>query len=140
MKQEPFVIERIYNASVEKVWQAITNKEQMKEWYFNIDEFKPEIGFEFNFTAGSPERTYLHKCTITQVVPLKKLQYSWRYDGYEGNSWVTFELFPEGDKTRLKLTHEGLETFPAHPDFAKENFEKGWNSIIGNSLKNYVEK
>ena len=24
------------NAPIEKVWDAITNREQMKEWYFNI--------------------------------------------------------------------------------------------------------
>ena len=44
------------------------------------------------------------------VVDGKKLTYSWRYDGYPGNSFVTFELFGEGQKTRLKLTHEGIET------------------------------
>ncbi len=34
----------------------------------------------------------------------------------------------------------GLETFPASPQYARENFEKGWNHIIGISLKDYVEK
>ena len=36
MKNEPFVIERTYNATAEKVWQAITDKNQMKQWYFDI--------------------------------------------------------------------------------------------------------
>ena len=75
------------------------------------------------------------------MVKNKKLKHSWRYDGYEGNSFVTFELFDEGDKTRLKLTHEGLETFPANnPDFAKENFAEGWTYIIGKSLPEFVER
>jgi uncharacterized protein YndB with AHSA1/START domain len=74
------------------------------------------------------------------VVPGKKLQYSWRYEGHEGNSFVTFELFDEGDKTRLKLTHEGLETFPPTPDFAKQNFVQGWTEIIGTNIKKFVEK
>jgi uncharacterized protein YndB with AHSA1/START domain len=30
MKDEPVVIERVYHASAEKVWQAITEKEKMK--------------------------------------------------------------------------------------------------------------
>ncbi len=60
---------------------------------------------------------------------------------YQGNSTVTFELFEEGDKTRLKLTHEGLETFPEHKkDFAKESFTEGWTYITGTSLKAFVEK
>lgn len=141
MKHEPFIIERIYDASVEKVWKAITDKDQMKEWYFNIETFKPEVGFEFQFEAGSKEKKYLHLCRITDVEANKKLRYSWRYDGVPGNSFVTFELFPDGKGTRLKLTHEGLETFLTdNPDFERESFAKGWNHIIGKSLKEYVEK
>ena len=141
MKNEPLIIERTYNAPADKIWKAITNKDQMRQWYFDLPDFKAEPGFEFQFEAGPDDRKYLHKCRITEVVPGKKLQYSWRYEGYEGNSFVTIELFPEGDKTRLKLTHEGLETFPMNnPDFAKKNFMQGWNDIIGTSLKDFVEK
>ncbi len=140
MKHEPFVIERTYNAPVKKVWKAITDRDQMKEWYFDLEAFKAEVGFEFQFTGGSEDKTFLHLCKVTEVLPEKKLTYSWRYDGYDGISFVTFELFPDGEGTRLKLTHEGLETFPAIKDFAKENFAAGWTQIIGTSLKNYVEK
>ena len=140
MKHEPFIIERIYDAPVERVWKAITDKNQMKEWYFDLSAFKPEVGFEFQFTGGNEGKTFLHLCKITDVAKEKKLRYSWRYDGYEGNSFVTFELFPDGNRTRLRLTHEGLETFPAMKDFAKENFAQGWTQIIGTSLKDYVEK
>lgn len=141
MSNQPFVIERTYNAPIEKVWKAITDKDQMKQWYFDIAAFKPEIGFEFQFEAGKGKKCYLHLCKITEVIIGRKLTYSWRYDGYEGNSFVTFELFAEGDKTRLKLTHTGLETFPmSNPDFAKENFATGWTALIGTSLKEFVEK
>ena len=82
----------------------------------------------------------MHLCKITEVIPNKKLTYSWRYEGYEGNSFVTWELFPEGNRTRVRLTHEGLETFPAsNPDFAKSNFEQGWTEILGDMLRKFVE-
>ncbi len=116
-------------------------KDQMKEWYFDLASFKPEPGFEFEFEGGNEDRTYLHLCKITDMVEGKKLTYSWRYKGYEGISYVTFELFAEGNKTRLKLTHKGLESFPAdNPDFAKKNFAAGWTQIIGTSLKEFLEK
>jgi uncharacterized protein YndB with AHSA1/START domain len=142
MNNEPFVIERTLNAPIEKVWKAITDKDQMKQWYFDLTEFKPEVGFEFQFSGGpAPERQYLHLCKITEVIPCKKLTHSWRYDGYEGISFVTFELFTEGNNSRVRLTHAGLETFPKeNPDLAKENFAEGWTDIIGRSLKEYVEK
>ena len=141
MSNEPFVIERTYNAPVEKVWRAITDRDLMKQWYFDIAAFKPEVGFEFTFDGGSEEKTYTHLCKVLEVVPNKKLSYSWRYKDYEGNSIVTFELFDEDGKTRLKLTHTGLETFPQNnKDFAKESFAQGWTHITGTSLKNFVEK
>ena len=141
MTNNPFVIERTINAPIEKVWKAITGKKEMKRWYFDLAEFKAQVGFEFQFLAGSEEKKYLHLCKITEVVVGKKLSYSWRYDGYEGNSNVTFELFEEGNNTRVKLTHTGLETFPKDkPDFAKESFAAGWTFIIGSSLKEFVEK
>lgn len=142
MKNEPFVIEKVFNASADRVWKAISDKDQMKQWYFDIAGFKPALGCEFEFEGTTPKGVcYLHKCKIVDVVAGKKLKYSWRYEGYAGNSFVTFELFPEGDKTRLKLTHEGLETFPADkPDFAKHNFAKGWTALIGESLPQFLEK
>jgi len=142
MKNEPVIIERVFNASADRVWKAISDKDQMKQWYFDIAAFKPEIGCEFEFEGHTPQGVcYLHKCKIVDVVTGKKLKYSWRYEGYAGNSFVTFELFPEGDKTRLKLTHEGLETFPADkPDFAKHNFVQGWTELIGKSLPEFLGK
>ena len=140
MKQEAFVIERSYNAPVERVWNALTDKNAMKQWYFDIQEFRAEPGFEFSFDGQNEGRIYVHLCQVTEVIKEKKLTYSWRYQGYEGISYVTFELFPEGKGTRLKLTHTGLETFPQDlPDFRKENFVAGWTEITGSLLKNFVE-
>jgi hypothetical protein len=61
-------------------------------------------------------------------------------EGYPGNSTVTFELFLKGNKTRLKATTEELEPFPSSPDFANENFGKGWKAITGENLKEFLEK
>ncbi|MGA8476860.1 MAG: SRPBCC domain-containing protein [Chthoniobacterales bacterium] len=138
-KIEPLVIERTFNSPVTQVWKAITTKEEMKRWFFAIEEFKSDVGFEFQFYGEKDGVKYFHRCKITEVIPEKKLAYSWRYEGYDGDSLVTFELFAEGNKTRLKLTHEGLETFPPIPDFAKTNFVEGWTSLIGSSLKDFVE-
>ena len=142
MDSDPIIIEQSYPTTAENIWEAMTSRKAMKQWYFELQEFIPEVGFEFQFTGGPAEdRQYLHFCKITEVIAGRKLAYSWRYDGYEGNTLVTFELFPEGKQTMLKLTHEGLETFPAsNPDFGRENFVVGWNWILGTSLKEYLEK
>jgi uncharacterized protein YndB with AHSA1/START domain len=141
LRNVPVVVERILDAPVGKVWDAITDKDQMKKWSFDLGNFKAQKGLEFQFLAGTPEKEYLHLCRVYEVIVGKKLSYSWRYSGYEGDSLVTFELSDESGRTRLRLTHEGLGTFPAgNPDFAKRNFVDGWTSLIGTSLKHFVEK
>ena len=134
------VLERTFNAPSARVWQALTDADQMREWYFNLKEFKPEVGFEFGFVVEHEGNTYDHRCRITEIIPQKKIAYTWRYKSEPGNSLVTFELFPEGNKTRLKLTHTGIETFPQTPAYARKNFEAGWTAIIGSELKQFVEK
>ena len=136
---EALMIERTFNAPLARVWKALTNVDEMRVWYFDLKEFKPEVGFEFEFTVEHEGNTYHHLCKITEVVPQKKIAYTWRYAGEEGNSLVTFELFADGDKTRLRLTHEGLETFPKLPAYARSKFEAGWAEIVGSSLKQFVE-
>jgi uncharacterized protein YndB with AHSA1/START domain len=140
-KTEPYSIERVYEAKVSRIWKALTDKNEMKQWYFDLDEFKAEVGFEFQFSGtGNEGKKYLHLCKIQEVIPEKKLSYSWRYDGFPGDSLVTFELFSEGGKTRVKLTHQGIENFTApNKDFAKESFMAGWTELIGISLKKFVE-
>jgi hypothetical protein len=55
---------------------------------------------------------------------------------------VSFELFDDGDKTRIVLTHDNIETFRGdiHPDLAKPNFVQGWTHFIGAALKEFVEQ
>lgn len=141
MNNKILVIERTYEAPIKRVWEAITNKYQMKQWYFEVHDFKAEVGFEFQFYGESKEKKYLHICTVVEAEPITKISYTWSYDGYVGQSLVTFELFSEDEnKTRLKLSHSGLETFPTdNPDFAKENFNQGWKTILGQSLRNFLE-
>lgn len=139
MSSQPIVVEKVINAPVSRVWKAITDKTQMKEWYFNIAAFEPRVGFEFQFEGGTEERTYVHLCKITEVIVEKKLVHTWAYKGYEGMSVVTWELTDMGSKTKVKLTHAGLDTFPKIDDFKRGNFEEGWNSIVLTGLPGFVE-
>jgi uncharacterized protein YndB with AHSA1/START domain len=142
MNDKPLIFERELDAPAAKVWDALTNNAQMKKWYFQLADFQPVAGFEFNFKGGPDEQNqYTHLCKVTEAIPGKKIAYSWRYEGYPGISVVSFELFAEGNKTKLVLKHADLETFDqSNPDFAKSNFVMGWNAILDNSLKPFVER
>ena len=141
MKAEPLVKEVTIKATPARIWKAITDKNEMKQWYFDLADFKAVVGFEFSFEGGPPEKVFNHLCEVTEVVPQKKLTYSWRYEGYAGISHVTFEILPQGETTLLRLTHTGIETFPADTaDFKRENFNMGWTQLIQTQLKEYAEK
>jgi uncharacterized protein YndB with AHSA1/START domain len=138
-EDEPLVLERVFDAPVALVWKALTEVDDIKHWSFDIREFVPRVGFEFQFYGGDSKTKYLHRCKVTEAVTEKRLAYTWRYEGYAGDSLVTFELFAEGKKTRVRLTHTGLETFPKLPAFAPANFAAGWTEIVGTNLKTFVE-
>lgn len=134
----PLIIERTFDAPIAEVWRALTDADVMRRWHFDLREFKPEVGFEFEFTVEHEGMVYRHLCQITEVSPQRKLAYTWRYDGHPGDSLVTFELSTEAGKTKLNLTHDGLESFPPLPSFARKNVVEGWTQLIGSSLKDYL--
>ncbi|MFA6276222.1 MAG: SRPBCC domain-containing protein [Pedobacter sp.] len=141
MKSENVVVERTYNAPIDKVWSAITNVDEMRNWYFQLEDFKPKVGFKFDFLGGPEDgKQYLHLCEVTEVVDGKKITYSWRYDNYPGNSFVNWELFDKGDQTLLRITHAGLETFAdLGAEFEKTSFNDGWTYFVHTALKGYLE-
>jgi len=143
METPPLTTTCFYDAPISRVWEAITNREQMAEWYFDLPEFKAEKGFVFRFTGGDEKEQYLHVCELLEVDPPMKLSHSWTYpDHNDGYSIVTWQLSKEDtDKTKLQLTHAGLETFPAeNPNFSVASFTQGWQFILGTSLKKFLEQ
>ena len=52
------------------------------------------------------------------------------------------ELFPQGDKTKLVLTHERIETFipEKYPELAKSNFLAGWTQFMDKGLMEFLKK
>jgi uncharacterized protein YndB with AHSA1/START domain len=133
------VVERTFAAPVALVWQALTDPARMKEWYFDVSEFRAEVGNEFRFAVEHEGNVFDHRCRVTRVEPERLLAYTWRYEGHPGESLVTFTFLPDGGGTRLRVTHTGLDTFPATSQFARENFRQGWTSLLGTSLKEFLE-
>ena len=138
---EPVIVEQIFDASVDTVWNSITEIDQMRQWYFeNIPSFKPEVVFETQFNVQSGDRNFLHKWKVTEVMPLKKITYNWKYEVYPGDSFVVFELFGQNNLTVLRLTHKVLESFPQDiPEFRRESGVEGWTYFIKQCLKEFLE-
>jgi len=141
MRTKQLVFERTYNAPLKKVWKALTDEKQMKQWYFDVSAFKPEPGFEFTFYGEKDGVRFLHLCRVMEAIPMTKISYTWSYEKYTGESLVTFELDAiSASKTKLTLTHSGLDNFPENePDLAAGNFAEGWKAITSTMLTEFVE-
>ena len=139
---KPIIVEQTFNTSIDTVWNSITEIDQMRQWYFeNIPSFKPEVGFETQFNVQSQDRNFPHMWKVTEVVPLKMITYNWKYEGYQGDSFVMFELFKQNNLTKLRLTHQVQESFPEDiPEFSRESGVEGWTFFIKKSLKEFLEK
>ncbi|MEP7238329.1 MAG: SRPBCC domain-containing protein [Ferruginibacter sp.] len=141
---EIFQIEKTYNAPIALLWQAITDREMMKEWYFNFGEdFKLETGAVFEWTAGDTEdNQWLHQGKMLEIIKDEKLVHTWAYPGYSGISTVSWNLSKVNDSTtKVTLIHEFTVPFDSTVAALKtENFEMGWNHIINISLQEYLDK
>ncbi|RZS92643.1 SRPBCC family protein [Aquimarina brevivitae] len=137
----PVIVEQRFDEQIQNVWLAITSLEHMKQWFFEeIPAFEPVVGFKTAFKIQSEQRVFTHLWEITEVIPLKKITYTWKYQEYPGNSKLTFELFEDTPQTtRLVLTHEVTESFPSEiPEFKRESCVQGWNFFIQEQLKRYL--
>jgi uncharacterized protein YndB with AHSA1/START domain len=138
---EPIVVEATYAVERSAVWAALTDPERMSQWYFEpIATFRPEVGFETQFTVHSQGRDWVHLWRVTEVSPEARLAYTFNYAGYDGDASVLWELSAVSGGTRLRLTHTGIETYPKdEPAFQREMGVAGWTYFLQESLKRFLE-
>jgi uncharacterized protein YndB with AHSA1/START domain len=141
-EEKPIIVEETFNVPANRVWKAITEHSQMVQWYFdNIPAFAPVVGFETQFNVENEGRNFPHLWKVTEAVPNEKITYTWRFEGYPGDSYVTFHLSEADNQTKLKLTVTVLEDFPDEvPEFRRESCVGGWEYFINNRLKEYLKK
>ncbi|MCC8154728.1 MAG: SRPBCC domain-containing protein [Tannerellaceae bacterium] len=141
MRNEPIIVEQKIRAPGERIWKAISDREEMRHWYFDITRFWPELGCDFQFNEIKDGEKYVVLCRITNILEKKKLSYSWKYEGVPGYSEVSFELIPADEETIVCLTHTGTESFAdTRGAFRKKEFRKMWERIIQRMLKDYAER
>jgi uncharacterized protein YndB with AHSA1/START domain len=131
--EDPIVVARCLEASVDRVWRAITDPQQMPRWFFEqMRDFRPERGFETRFTVFAEGKDYVHHWRVTEVEPKRRIVYDWLYPGFAGASLVSWDLAEVGDGTRLTLTHTGTASFPRDERvFGREACQGGWEYFFG---------
>jgi uncharacterized protein YndB with AHSA1/START domain len=116
-------IERLLDASVETVWRWIADPELRKLWFAGGSAPKAggdvELLFDHDNLSADPVpypaeyaqwQGAVARERIVLIEPPHRLVFTWD-EGRE--ELVTFELTPEGARTRLVLTHCGISGPPA---------------------------
>lgn len=140
MNNQLLTFETIIPASPEIVWSALTSRDQMKAWYFDIPDFVLKEGATFNFYEPGGVKKFHHHCVVKKIIPCKILQHTWTYPDFsQGETLLTWNLEPGEGGTRVILTHEGIENIlDGGDDFKVDNFKDGWTEILNVMLKNHV--
>ncbi|MCP4976761.1 MAG: SRPBCC domain-containing protein [Maribacter sp.] len=134
------VVEHSFNTSMQKVWSAITDLDEMRQWYFDqLEDFRPKVGFRTQFVVQVEDRVFTHLWEVTQVIPQRKITYNWKYLEYPGSGDVSFELLPGQDHVIVRLDVRVIDDFPDDiPEFKRESWVQGWEYFIGQNLKEYL--
>jgi uncharacterized protein YndB with AHSA1/START domain len=128
-------LERLLDASPETVWRYLTESELRQQWFMGGTDARPESEFELIVDhdrlsenevpypedyASAKGKRFTEK--VLRFQPPRLLETT--FQGGQGGK-VTYELFPEGGKTRLVLTHSGI-TSPT----GFQGFGAGWTSHL----------
>ena len=105
----------VLNASAENVWEALTEPEIIKEYFFGTHaESTWKVGDPVRFSGEYNGKSYYDKGTILQSVPNKLLQYSYwssmggLEDEPENYATVTYNITEEGGQTVLEVIQANI--------------------------------
>ena len=101
-------IERVFNASRDKVWRALTEADLIKQWWGRgnelvIEKFEPVRGGHWRFVEHADGATYGFEGRYREVNPQSHISYTFEFDGMPGHVCVDDSDIEEleGGRTRI---------------------------------------
>jgi uncharacterized protein YndB with AHSA1/START domain len=156
--KQRITLERHYKkASVADVWELLTTKEGIEEWWgpdgfsVTVHELDLRVGGALNYamSATSPPQiefmknagmsvTTEHRGNFTEVEPKTRLAFNFPVDFVPGQATypieTTVEIFPAADGVRLIVTLD-----PMHDAHWNDMMVQGWEMELGR-LERALEK
>ncbi|MQA89202.1 MAG: SRPBCC domain-containing protein [Gemmatimonas sp.] len=127
-------LERSLRAPRQRVWQALTQGEEIGRWYGPSDDFRVDV-VEWDCRPGGSYRVAMHApdgnthtCfgTFREVEAPRRLSYTWSWEGQPPmDTLVTFELAEDGEMTKLRFSHTGFPSVES-----REHHKTGWTGNL----------
>ena len=121
------VREIMIDATPETIWPFLVEPDQHVAWLGTVADIDPRPGGTYRVLVGGKNPGVGE---YVEVVPNEKVVFTfgWEQEGNPirpGSTTVEISLHPEGEKTRVRLTHRGL------PDDAVGDHTQGWDHYLG---------
>ncbi len=135
MIKDTITKETIFNANIDKVWNAISKQEEISKWFLKAN-FKAEAGYQYTFLSSEDDCDPI----IGEVISADPyvLIYTWKIKGTDVDTTVKWLLESLDEKTKLTLEHSGISKY-GEPNAINmfESFNGGWDNCI-NGLTNFL--
>lgn len=118
-------LEHLYAHPPSAVWKALTDPELHARWWAPGD-VRPVVGHRFELDMGKFGK---QPCEVVEVEPERRIKY--RFAAATLATTITWQLFPQGSGTRLRLTHEGFDLDSPLARRAFEGMKPGWPDVLG---------
>ena len=112
--------ERLYDATADELWSALTDPDQLPGWLAHASRFELEIGGEVHLDFGDGDEV---RGELRALEPGRVLEYTWTFPG-ERESVVRFEIEPREQGVHLVLDHRQL------PRDMAVGYGAGWHAHL----------
>jgi uncharacterized protein YndB with AHSA1/START domain len=121
--------EIVIEAPATKVWEHITDAKKIAGW-FKPNTFEARVGAAFTIECHTEDGKVFG--VVKEIVPQKKLVYSFQSKMIGVETLVTITLTTEGKSTRLTLVHSGWDALPPDEQNISDQFDGGWGDFLKN--------
>ena len=137
-----FVVERTYDADVARVWHALSDNDARDQWFGGGPEFtEVEKSHDFRVGGHGIEDGQWHggptsrfHSTYTDIVEHRRIVFTydmWQDGRHMSTSLTTIALEPDGDRTRLTYTEQGVHLDGIDTVEGREEGTKGLLDLLG---------
>lgn len=138
----PIQVSTKINAPIERVWEAITNTDMMRQWFVGIDRNEIQDGDTFQFIEMFGTEQLLHECLVLEMNDPSLFRHTWAYPELsQESSTVNWDLEKDGNQTEIIITHEGIDRLTGDlPGLTDQRLMGFWDDAINQHLKKFLER
>jgi uncharacterized protein YndB with AHSA1/START domain len=143
-------MERRFDASAERVFDAWTNPEVLRQWWAAAENWQGALaevdlrpGGRYRLSMRDTDSGAVHTVVgeYTEVRRPERLAYTWRWEGEpeemrgSEHTLVAVNFLPDGDATRVVLTHRGFAD-----ERSRELHAQDWSGCLDNLARRVLNR